>query len=97
MMDINGYVKAIQDYPIESVDGAEVLNILYEHYTFDRKTDSKEIREAYSRLYEKINHKSIQEISLIEWPLNELVTQFEMRGFKEGVKVGLMLAEEVYE
>ena len=95
MMDISGYVKAIQNYPMESVDGAEVLNILYEHYMFDRKTDSKEIREAYSRLYEKINNKSIQEISLIEWPLNELVTQFVMRGFKEGVKVGIRLLDEL--
>ncbi len=95
MMDISGYVNAIRDYPMESVDGAEVLNILYEHYMFDRKTDSKEIREAYSRLYEKINHMPIREISLIEWPLNELVTQFEMRGFKEGVKVGIKLAVEI--
>ena len=95
MMDINGYVKAIRDYPMESVDGAEVLNILYEHYMFDRKTDSLEIREAYSRLYEKINHMPIREISLIEWPLTELVTPFEMRGFKEGVKVAIRLLGEL--
>ena len=37
----------------------------------------------------------IRAISLIEWSLNELVTQFEMRGFKEGVKVGIKLADEI--
>ena len=80
---------------MESADGGWITNIVFEHYIFGHKTDSLKIREAYSRLYEKINHMPIREISLIEWPLTELVTQFEMRGFKEGVKVGVRLLYEL--
>ena len=47
------------------------------------------------RIYEKINHKPIEEITGIEHALYELINLYEMRGFKEGIKVGLLLAHEL--
>lgn len=94
-MNIKGYVEAILKHPIETVDGEEVLGALFEYYDSNRKLDSQEIREAYDAFYEQINHKPIKEIIQFELPLFGLVQQYEVRGFKEGVKVGLMLANEL--
>ena len=94
-MDITGYIDAIMRFPMETVDGEQVLDALFEYYDSNRKLDSKEIRAAYERFYEQINHKPIREIIPFELPLFALVNQYEIRGFKEGVKVGLMLANEL--
>lgn len=94
-MDIKGYIDALKRYPMEGIDGREVLDILFEYYDTQRRIDSEEIRVEYEKLYEQINHKSIREITQIELPLHELVGQYEMRGFKEGVKVGIRLLDEL--
>ena len=94
-MDLSGYVKAIMDYPMEHIDGGSVLEILFEYYDTQRRIDSDEIRTRYNKLYEQINHKPIKEITEIEMPMYWLISEYEARGFKEGVKVGLMLANEL--
>lgn len=94
-MDLSGYVKAIMDYPMENIDGSSVLEILFEYYDTQHRIDGEQIRAEYNKLYEQINHKSIHEITEIEMPLYELINLYEMRGFKEGVKVGLLLVEEL--
>lgn len=92
---MNGYIQAILDYPMETIDGEQVLDALFEYYDSNRRLDSQEIRAAYDLFYEQINHKPIREIIEFELPLFSLVSQYEIRGFKEGVKVGVMLANEL--
>lgn len=94
-MDITGYVNALMNYPMEEINGREVLGILFEYYDTQRRIDSEEIRAEYDKLYEQINHKPIREITQIELPLHELISFYETRGFKEGIKVGVMLAKEL--
>ena len=92
---MNGYIQAILNYPMESIDGEQVLDALLEYYDSNRKLDSQEIRAAYDLFYEQINHKPIREIIEFELPLYGLVHEYEIRGFKVGVKVGVMLANEL--
>lgn len=94
-MDISGYVNALMNHRMEGIDGKEVLDILFEYYDTQRRIDGEEIRSEYNKLYEQINHRSIHEITEIEMPLYELINLYEMRGFKEGVKVGLILSNEL--
>lgn len=94
-MDISGYIKAILDYHMEPIDGQTILDALYDHYTEARKSDSEEINCRYKELYEAMNGKTLKEIGEIERPVYFLTTSFESRGFKEGVKVGVRLANEV--
>lgn len=92
---MNAYIQAILDYPMETIDGEQVLDALFEYYDSNRKLDGQEIRAAYNLFYEQINHKLIREIIEFELPMFSLVNQYEIRGFKEGVKVGVMLASEL--
>lgn len=92
---MNGYIQAILNYPMEAIDGEQVLDALFEYYDSNRKLDSQEIRAAYDRFYEQINHKPIREIIEFELPLYGVVHQYEIRAFKEGVKVGVLLANEL--
>ena len=75
--------------------GSSVLEILFEYYDTQRRIDSDEIRARYNKLYEQINHRPIKEITEIEMPMYWLISEYEARGFKEGVKVGLILSEEL--
>lgn len=89
------YVSAMLNTPMKAIDGKEVLSVLFKTYDSVREFDGNDIVSAYERLYETINHKPINEITEIEISLHELVMEYEKRGFKEGVKVGLLLANEL--
>ena len=96
-MDISAYINALINYPMERIDGQKVIDVLYDFYDSQRFVADEKLLSEYNVLYEQINHKSIREITEIELPLHRLINQYEMRAFREGIKIGLLLANELRE
>ena len=96
---IERYVKALQDYAQSHEpdygDGESILTLLYEAYSDSNRMDDAQIKADFNELYRLMNGMELKEMDRIIYPVCTLCRDHERAGFVEGVKVGVMLADEL--
>ena len=73
------------------------LGLLYEIYSESNKLDDRKIRADFDELYRLMNGMTLQEMDRIIYPVCTLCRDHERSGFVEGVKVGILLRDELAE
>ena len=76
-------------------DAESVLTLLYEAYSDCNRMDDAAIKDAFHRLYEQMNGMSLQDMDKILDPVCTLCRSHERCGFVEGIKVGVLLIQEL--
>ena len=76
-------------------DAESLLEMLFNIYTQFNGLDNDTIRADFDRLYAAMNSKTIQEMDEVIYPVCTLCRSHELAGFKEGIKVGLRLSQEL--
>ena len=77
-------------------DADGVLSFLCNAY-YDQNCshETDEIKQAFEDLYEAMNGKTIREMDEIIYPVCSLCRAHQELGFSDGVRLGLILAQEV--
>ena len=75
-------------------DGESVLTLLYEAYSECNRLDDAQIKADFNVLYRLMNGMELREMDQIIYPVCKLCRDHERSGFVEGIKVGIMLAQE---
>lgn len=78
-------------------DAESALGLLYEIYSESNKLDDRKIRADFDELYRLMNGMTLQEMDRIIYPVCTLCRDHERSGFVEGVKVGILLRDELIE
>ena len=93
------YIQALQEYAqshkSDFGDGESVLTLLYEAYSDNKRMDNAQIKADFKELYRQLEGKDLREMDQILDPVCILCRDHERAGFAEGVKVGVMLAQEL--
>ena len=76
-------------------DRESVLTLLYESYAECNIMDDGTIKEDFDELYRLMNGMPLREMDKIIYPVCTLCRDHQRSGFVDGVKVGMLLAEEV--
>ena len=93
------YLEAIKSH-IESHPpyfgvGESVLTMLYECYNENNPYDNEQIKADFNELYQQMNGMPLREMDSIVYPVCKLCRDHEKAGFIEGVRLGVLLAQEV--
>lgn len=76
-------------------DGESVLTLLYEAYSDNNRMDNAQIKADFKELYRQMEGIELREMDQIIDPVCILCRDHERAGFVEGVRVGVMLAQEL--
>jgi len=76
-------------------DGESVLKLLYEAYSECNRLDDTEVKEDFNELYRLMNGMELRDMDKIIYPVCKLCRDHERSGFIEGIKIGIMLAQEL--
>lgn len=76
-------------------DDESALALLYEAYAECNKMDDGTIKEDFNELYRLMNGMPLREIDKIIYPVCTLCRDHQRSGFVDGVKVGMLLADEI--
>ena len=87
----------IAENPPDFGDGESVLTLLYEAYAESNKMDDGTIKEDFNELYRLMNGMELREMDRIIYPVCTLCWDHQRSGFMEGIKVGILLIEELAE
>lgn len=87
----------LAQHPPNFVDGDSVLTMLYECYNENNPFDTEQIVADFHALYEAMNGKTLREMDEVIYPVCTLCRDHEKAGFVEGVKLGILLANELSE
>lgn len=87
----------IAENPPNFGDGDSVLTLLYEAYAESNRMDDGTIKEDFSELYRQMNGMELREMDRIIYPVCTLCRDHQRAGFVEGIKVGILLREELAE
>ena len=79
----------------ENLSPESLLEMLFNVYTEFNGFDNQIIREDFNDLYTAMNGKTLREMDQIIYPVCTLCRDHEKAGFREGIKVGIRLAQEV--
>ena len=98
-MNMENFIWILQSYVSSHEpdlgDGESVLTLLYEAYAECNKMDDGTIKEDFNELYRLMNGMPLREMDKIIYPVCTLCRDHQRSGFVDGVKVGMLLAEEV--
>ena len=89
--------KYIADHQPNFGDGESVLTLLYEAYSECNRLDDAQIKADFEEFYHMMNGIPLREMDKIIYPVCTLCRDHERSGFIEGIKIGLMLANELSE
>ena len=76
-------------------DGESVLTMLYECCNENNPYDNEQIRTDFSELYQQMNGMPLREMDDIVYPVCKLCRDHEKAGFIEGIRLGVLLAQEL--
>ena len=98
-MNMENFIWILQSYvsshePVFG-DGESVLTLLYEAYAECNKMDDGTIKEDFNELYRLMNGIPLRDMDKIIYPVCTLCRDHQRSGFVDGVKVGMLLADEV--
>ena len=92
---LENLLSALEKSPPNLGDADSVLTLLYEAYTELNNLDNAQIKADFHNLYQAMNGKDLREMDQILDPVCALCRHHEQSGFREGVRVGFQLAEEL--
>ena len=97
---MNEYIEVLNRYVAENPpnygSGAHsILEMIFTYYHECNNTDSDAVKAAFEDLYQKMHGMPLREMDLIVDAVCILCREHEKAGFVEGVKVGIMLGEEI--
>ena len=78
-------------------DGESVLTMLYECYNESNPYDNEQIRADFNDLYQQMNGMLLREMDKIIYPVCRLCRDHERAGFVAGIRLGVLLAQELSE
>ena len=76
-------------------DGESVLTMLYEAYSECNRLDDAQVKEDFNELYRLMNGMDLRDMDKIIYPVSKLCRDHERSGFVEGIKIGIMLVNEL--
>ena len=85
----------IQSHPLKLCNSASVLALLYESYIELQGFENEQIKADFNDLYRAMNGMDLQEMDRVLYPICTLCRDHERSGFIHGVKVGIMLNNEL--
>ena len=85
----------IQQHPPNYGGGESVLTMLYECHKENNPYDNEQIKEDFNDLYRQMNGMPLREMDKIIYPVCKLCRDHEKAGFIEGIRLGVLLAQEV--
>lgn len=85
----------IEHHPPELGDADSVLALLYEAYNAVNTMDDDRIKADFNALYQAMNGMELKEMDRILDPVCALCRHHEQSGFREGVKLGVRLRNEI--
>jgi len=85
----------IESHPPHFGDGESVLTMLYECYNENNPYDNEQIKADFNELYQQMNGMPLREMDNIVYPVCKLCRDYEKAGFIEGIRLGVLLAQEV--
>jgi hypothetical protein len=86
--------KHIAEHPPNFGDADSVLTMLYECYS-ENNPDNEQIKADFDTLYQQMNGMSLREMDQIIYPVCKLCRDHECAGFIDGIRIGVLLAQEV--
>jgi hypothetical protein len=84
----------IESHPLNFGDADSVLTMLYECYS-ENNPDNEQIKADFDTLYQQMNGMSLREMDQIIYPVCKLCRDHECAGFIDGIRIGVLLAQEV--
>lgn len=95
------YIRALQNYckqnPPNHGDTQSVMNLLYWTYTQYNPIDSQKLRNGFAQLRAQFPHLSMQEFDPVFNTVCDLCTDYERLAFYEGLRLGVVLMQELQE
>ena len=94
---VNTLKKKLGAIDINFVDDADsVLGFLCNaYYDQNCNSDSEEIKQAFEDLYEAMNGKTLREKDEVIYAVCRLCRGHQQTGFVDGVKLGVLLSQEL--
>ena len=97
---MNEYIEALKRYVAEKPsnygsDANSILEMLYRYYHQCNDADTDAVKVAFEDLYLRMHGIPLWEMDRIVDAVCVLCTEHEKAGFVEGVKVGLMMSQEI--
>ena len=96
---MNEYFEKLKAYieanPPNFGDGNSVLSLLYEAHNVVNPMDDDRIKADFHALYEAMNGMTLRAMDNIIYPVCKLCRDHERSGFIEGIKIGLLLRDEL--
>ena len=87
----------IEQHPTNCGDADSVLEMLYECHNENSPYDNEQIRADFNELYQQMNGMPLREMDNIVYPVCKLCRDHEKAGFIEGIRLGVLLAQELAE
>ena len=87
----------IEAHPPNFGDGESVLTMLYECHNEHNSYDNEHIKADFDELYQQMNGMPLREMDNIVSPVCKLCRDHEKAGFIEGIRIGVLLAQEISE
>lgn len=87
----------IADDPPSFGEADSVLGLLYECFNENNPYDNEQIKADFEELYRQMNGMPLREMDNIIYPVCKLCRDHERTGFVEGLKVGILLTQEIAE
>lgn len=87
--------KRIVETPPNYGDADSVLGLLYECFNENNPYDNEQIKADFNELYQQMNGMSLREMDRIVYPVCKLCRDHERAGFTEGIRIGILLAQEI--
>ena len=93
------YIEALQDYckknPPNTGSAKSILELFYWHYAELNPVDDKEIRDGFGKIRQQYSHLSLQEFDPIFTTVSDLCVEHERLAFLEGLRLGVVLMQEL--
>ena len=87
--------RHIAEHPPNFGDGNSVLTMLYECHSENNPYDNEQIRADINELYQQMHGMSLREMDNILYPVCKRCRDHEKAGFIEGIRLGVLLTQEV--
>ena len=89
--------QCIADNSPNDGNADSVLGLLYECFNENNPYDNEQIKADFEELYRLMNGMPIREMDQIIYPVCTLCRDHEKSGFIEGIRLGVLLQEELTE
>ena len=100
-MKMNEFMTALQTHLTTQQpnfpDNAEsILEVLYNTYNEYSCFENEQIKADFEELYQRMNGKTLEEMDGIIYAVCTLCRDHEKAGFREGIRTGIHLAQELF-